>query len=719
MPLFHKRLSLSSQILLGLILGVSFGLFIGEYAGRLFVVGEVFIGLLQMTVLPYIILAIIINIGRLSPSDGKKFGVYVAIFLCASVITTLAAIVLLPLGLPDRESASFFSSSTLESPAEIDFLQLFIPSNPFFSLANNIVPAVVIFCVASGAAIMKLTDKNPVLEQLDFLMTALSYINRFIMKLTPIGVFAIVASMAGTLRLEELLQMKAYFFINLVASLLLGFGVLMILLAALTPFTYGEIFRVSRTPMITAFVTGKVFIVLPMIITAAEELFEKHVSDPAKPASYARCITPLAYPFPHAGKLLALLFIPFAGWFVDMPLVASDYPTFLGAGVFSLFGSPVVAMPFLLDMFQLPADLFQLFIASGVLVSRLGDMLGAMHLLFVSVLSAAALSGLLQLNLRKLLFSISLIIVLCTVTAVGSSTYLANSLSEEYTKDEIVKNMHSAIHSSPAVVHRSVPRDMKALDKPVLNRIAEKEILRIGYHPDNLPMSFFNTSGELVGYDIDMAHLLAGQMGCELEFVPFEHSTLPEQLNRGEIDIAMSGLTMLPTRLTMMSFSDPYMNATGAIVIRDHRREEFKQRIADGDFTGIKLAFARSSDISKIGSTLLPGAEFVQVSSLRQFCEDGGDIADGMIWSAESGSAWTLLYPEFSVVPVIPLYQVPVGYAVSQKNTELADFVSQWLKVVKAGPADERLYDHWILGKNSTHQETRWSVIRDVLHWVD
>jgi len=719
MPLFYKRLSLSSQILLGLILGVSCGLFFGEYAGKLNVVGEVFIGLLQMTVLPYIILAIIVNIGRLSPSDAKKFGVYVAIFLFASLVFTLTAIVLLPLGLPDRESASFFSSSILEKPAEIDFLQLFIPSNPFFSLANNIVPAVVIFCVAAGAAIMRLKNKNPALEQLDLLLSALAHINSFFMKLTPVGVFAIVASMAGTMQIEELAQLKAYFFINLVASLLLGFGVLMVLLAALTPFTYREIFKVARTPMITALVTGKVFIVLPMIIAAAEELFEKHVSDPTKPASYARCITPLAYPFPHAGKLLALLFIPFAGWFVDMPVAASDYPAFLGAGVFTLFGSPVAAMPFLLDMAQLPADLFQLFIASGVLVSRLGDMLGAMHLLFVSVLSAAALSGMLQLNLRKILFSISLILVLCTVTMVGSRAYLASTISGEYTKDEIVKNMHSATHSTPAVVHRSVPPDMQALDEPVLRRIAEKGILRIGYHPDNLPMSFFNASDELVGYDIDMAHLLASQLGCQLEFVPFEHSTLPEQLNRGEIDIAMSGLAMLPTRLTMMSFSDPYMDVTAAIITRDHRREEFTQRIVDGDFMGITIAAARSSDVSKIGAALLPGAEFVKVSSVRQFCEDGDDIADGMIWAAESASAWTLLYPEFSVVPIRPLYRVPVGYAVSQKNTELAALVSQWLMVVKAGPADERLYDHWIQGKNSEQQETRWSVIRDVLHWVD
>jgi ABC-type amino acid transport substrate-binding protein len=181
----------------------------------------------------------------------------------------------------------------------------------------------------------------------------------------------------------------------------------------------------------------------------------------------------------------------------------------------------------------------------------------------------------------------------------------------------------------------------------------------------------------------------------------------------------MSGVAMLPTRLTQMTFSEPYMQVTGALVVLDHRREEFTQRIADGNFRGVRLAVARSGDIARIATALLPGAEFVNVSSLREFCESDGQEADGMIWTAEVGSAWTLLYPQFSVVPIRPLYRVPVGYAVSQDNVELAEFISRWLMVVDAGPADERLYDHWILGKNSEKKEPRWSVIRNVFQWVE
>ena len=49
---------------------------------------------------------------------------------------------------PPHETASFFSTTLIEEREPFDFLNLYIPSNPFNSLANNIVPAVVLFSVA-------------------------------------------------------------------------------------------------------------------------------------------------------------------------------------------------------------------------------------------------------------------------------------------------------------------------------------------------------------------------------------------------------------------------------------------------------------------------------------------------------------------------------------------------------------------------------------------
>jgi ABC-type amino acid transport substrate-binding protein len=244
-------------------------------------------------------------------------------------------------------------------------------------------------------------------------------------------------------------------------------------------------------------------------------------------------------------------------------------------------------------------------------------------------------------------------------------------------------------------------------------------MIRIGYSPGNLPMSFFNVEGELVGHDIDMAQLLGAQLECQVEFVPFEFSTLPEQLARGDFDIAMSGIAMLTPRLPSMIFTRAYMNVTAALVVPDHRREEFNRRIDEGNFSGINLGDARQGEIRRVTKSLLPGAEYTNIESIREYCETPESELDGVIWGAEYGSAWTLLYPEFSVIPIRPIYQVPVGFAVSLENRDLADLLSRWLLVLEASNADEQLYDHWILGKIEQKREPRWSVIRNVLHWVD
>ena len=66
------RLSLSSQILLGIAAGIGCGVFFGEHCGWLKVFGDASVGLMQMAVLPYITVSLVANIGRLSVDDSRR-----------------------------------------------------------------------------------------------------------------------------------------------------------------------------------------------------------------------------------------------------------------------------------------------------------------------------------------------------------------------------------------------------------------------------------------------------------------------------------------------------------------------------------------------------------------------------------------------------------------------------------------------------------------------
>ena len=701
-------------------MGALVGLFVGEYAGTLSFLGDAFISLLQMTVLPYIALALIANIGKLEPSEGRRFTAYSGIFFLVATALTLAVITMISFSLPAREGAAFFSTSLLADPPTINFVDLFIPKNPFYSLANNVVPAVVLFCIAMGVALITLDNKQVILEQLDLVTSALGRVNGYLVKLSPIGIFAIVASTSGTMSFEEMARLKDYMIISTVAALLLGFGVFPLLLASVTPFTYREIVSVSRAPLLMAFATGKVLIAVPLLIESAHTLFEKYHDDPEQPTSTARAVAPLVYPFPHAGKLMSLLFLPFAAWFVGNALKLSDYPQLVSTGFFSLFGSPVAAIPFLLNIFRIPSDLMQLFFVSGIFTARLGDMLGAMHILFVSVLTAAALNNMFTLRWTKVGRTLLGAVAICVVATLGTRALLTYWSGAGYDRDQVIKHMHTALNPFPAKVHKTLPA-MTYIDRTesALDRIVRTGVIRVGYHPDNLPMSFFNAGGELVGYDVDVAHVIARALGVNLEFVPFEFNTLAAQLDRGDFDVAMSGIAVLGPRLLNIRFTDTYLKGTVALVVRDHRRDEFANRIEEQDFKGLRVAPPRDIQGAVYVRAVLPGVEVVRIGSPREYFESGGLGADAIIWTAEIGSAWTLLYPNFSVVPIRPITQIPVAYAVAPREAALAEYLSRSLEVFKGTSFDERLFDHWILGKTAVPRTPRWSVLRNVLGWVE
>ena len=223
----------------------------------------------------------------------------------------LAVIFLMPLAFPSVETASFFSTTLVKVKEQVDFLELFIPSNPFSSLANNVIPASVLFSIAVGIGLIGIKEKHKLIDDLSILATALSRVANFVVYLTPIGVFAIAASAAGTMTLEEIGRLQVYFVTFIVAAMILTFWILPMLVASLTPFTYKDVVGTSKDALVTGFATGKLFIILPILIQNCNDLFERYKQEHKDTASFVDIIVPVSFNFPTTGKLLTLLFILF------------------------------------------------------------------------------------------------------------------------------------------------------------------------------------------------------------------------------------------------------------------------------------------------------------------------------------------------------------------------------------------------------------------------
>ena len=89
------------------------------------------------------------------------------------------------------------------------------------------------------------------------------------------------------------------------------------------------------------------------------------------------------------------------------------------------------------------------------------------------------------------------------------------------------------------------------------------------------------------------------------------------------------------------------------------------------------------------------------VDNPRQFLESPEPLAEALVYSAEAGSAWTLLHPKYSVViPQPDVVRMPIAYPVAQGNDSLRNFLNTWLEFKRRDRSLDRLYDHWVLGKS-------------------
>ena len=250
------RPGFTTRIAIGVLAGVACGLFFGEHTQWIKWVGDGFVGLLQMAVLPYVAVSLIANVGRLSLRSSLRLLRTSLLVLCLLWGIDFVVLLIMASAFPRWETGSFFSSRFTDEPPVAEWLDLFIPSNPFRSLADNSIPAVVVFCLGLGIALMSLPNKRSLLEPLDVLADALAGLNKLVVRLTPIGMFAIVAHTAGTIDPVQFSLIQGYLLTYSVAALIVSVVILPATVSAITPLSYWQVLRASRDPLVAAFVIG-------------------------------------------------------------------------------------------------------------------------------------------------------------------------------------------------------------------------------------------------------------------------------------------------------------------------------------------------------------------------------------------------------------------------------------------------------------------------------
>ena len=100
-----------------------------------------------------------------------------------------------------------------------------------------------------------------------------------------------------------------------------------------------------------------------------------------------------------------------------------------------------------------------------------------------------------------------------------------------------------------------------------LQKVLDKKELVIGLDDEYPPMGYTDESGEIVGFDIDMAQEVCKRLGISLVKRPIEWNKKEDELNSGNIDCIWNGLSVTPERAESMCLSKPYLRNELVMVV--------------------------------------------------------------------------------------------------------------------------------------------------------
>ena len=212
------KISMTAIITLSMVLGVAFGLIVGKNFPIIETIGQIFLRLIQMSIILLVTGQIIEAIGGIKPSEVGKIGIKtVVIFTVSTLLAAVFGVLIASVFKPGANiSLADVSASTQVTEAKAnsfaDTLLGFFPTNIAQAMANGVIVQVIVFAIFFGFALSFVNkDGHPYLYsvQKEFNKVIMRIIG-MVMKTAPIGVFCLVASSIGKFGIEVIIPLAKY-----------------------------------------------------------------------------------------------------------------------------------------------------------------------------------------------------------------------------------------------------------------------------------------------------------------------------------------------------------------------------------------------------------------------------------------------------------------------------------------------------------------------------
>lgn len=373
-----KYATTNTLVVLGIVLGALFGSFFPELALEQKVIGSAFIAFLKMLVVPLVFASIYVAIlGLGSLEHLKRIGLRTIFFylLTTALAVSLAIAVMNVFAVGEAVSSAGLSFEKASSIAPFSFQAMilsFIPVNIFAALSNGEMMQVIVFSTLFGVASLHLKPslRDPMFNFFTAVSEAMLKMAEWVILLTPVGVFSLIAYVIADQGLDVVLGLWKYILVVVGVLLFHGIVTLPAVLAyfgRINPYRY--LSNVRDAP-IMAFSTASSAATLPVSMRVVEEMGDV---DP-KTASF---VLPLGATVSMDGTAAYLsVAVLYIANLAGVPLGLGDQILLgitvvaLSVGVAALPSASLVMMVVILNQLGLPVEYLALIVA----VDRILDM---------------------------------------------------------------------------------------------------------------------------------------------------------------------------------------------------------------------------------------------------------------------------------------------------------------------------------------------------------
>ncbi|QQN72952.1 dicarboxylate/amino acid:cation symporter [Croceicoccus sp. YJ47] len=271
------NIPLWQRVIAALILGVAVGMWWGPGAESIKWIGDFFIKSIKMLVVPLIFFSLVSGVAAIG--DLRKLGAVGGRAMLIFVVTGQIAVwlglflgtVLAPGAGVDTSAIEMGAVPEPVPTTAVDMILSIVPESPVQVMADVSVLPLIVFSLLIGIGILMAADEGtPVQKVFDSGAVIMQKVTMVVMELTPFGVFALMAWVAGTLGLDALIALSKLVALNYLGCLLIIFVMYSAMIKFLARLPVRDFFRGIIDAMAVSYSTASSNATLPVTMRCAE-----------------------------------------------------------------------------------------------------------------------------------------------------------------------------------------------------------------------------------------------------------------------------------------------------------------------------------------------------------------------------------------------------------------------------------------------------------------